>query len=79
MHPDDIKKISEENVKGEFICKGVEAQYLVVENDMFTLRIIPQNFVMTECGALWEYGVYSHEVVGKSYAEHYYHVNSKTD
>ena len=48
VHPDDIKKINEENVKGEFICKDVEAQYLVVENGMFTLRIIPQNFVITE-------------------------------
>ena len=50
MHPDDIKKINGESVKGEFICKDVEAQYLVVKNDILALRISPQNFVVTECG-----------------------------
>ena len=32
-----------------------------------------------ECGTLWEYGVYIHEIVDQSYAEHYYDVNLKTD
>lgn len=50
VHPDDIKKINGESVKGEFICKDVEAQYLVVKNDMLALRILSQNFVVTVCG-----------------------------
>lgn len=45
VHPNDIEKISIESVRGEFVCKDTEAQYLVVKNNMLSLRILSSNFV----------------------------------
>ena len=44
VHPDDIKKIRNRSVDGEFVCKDVEAQYLVVNNNKFSIRILPKIF-----------------------------------
>lgn len=44
VHPDDISKIEGKNVKGEFVCIETEAQYLVVSNEVLSIRILPQNF-----------------------------------
>lgn len=48
MHPDDIRKVNTESIKGEFVCCDVEAQYLVVRRDGILLRISPQIFIMIE-------------------------------
>lgn len=45
VHPDDIKKISTGSLSGKFTCKGIEAQYLVVERDKLSLRILPKAFI----------------------------------
>lgn len=42
----DVKKINPENIKGEFLCKDVEAQYLVVAKDKFSLRLLSQSFIV---------------------------------
>ncbi len=46
VHPSDIKKIDARNEMGEFICKDICAQYLVVENEIVSLRIRPENFLL---------------------------------
>lgn len=45
VHPDDIKKIKTKNVRGEFVCKDVEAQYLLVKGNTLVLRVLPKAFI----------------------------------
>lgn len=44
VHPDDLGKVNIESISGEFVCIDVEAQYLVVMRDSFTIRIIERIF-----------------------------------
>lgn len=44
VHPNDIKKIEKGAFKNKFRCIGVQSQYLVLKNDAFIIRILPQNF-----------------------------------
>lgn len=45
VHPNDIEKINKEILNSEFICVNVEAQYLVLTNNILSLRILPQFFI----------------------------------
>lgn len=40
----DWEKINATNIIGEFVCTGTEFQYLVLTNNLLTLRIIPEWF-----------------------------------
>ena len=44
IHPDDIKKITEELLKGEFVCIDTQFQYLVLKNSEISLRALPKVF-----------------------------------
>ncbi len=46
MHPDDIKKYDKDLVAGNFVCTDIESQYLVVKNNLITLRVLPQVFII---------------------------------
>lgn len=45
VHPDDINKSNFDLVDEEFVCIGTEAQYLLVNNTMNSLRILPNCFI----------------------------------
>jgi hypothetical protein len=44
IHPDDIKKYDKDLVVGNFICTGIETQYLIVKSNLIVLRVLPQVF-----------------------------------
>lgn len=44
VHPDDLKKVKKEFLVGKFVCTDVQFQYLVVENDLLSIRILPRVF-----------------------------------
>lgn len=44
MHLNDIKKYSKNLLVGDFICTSTHSQYLVVENNLISLRVLPQVF-----------------------------------
>jgi len=46
IHPDDIKKYDKNLVVGNFICTNIESQYLVVRNEMISLRVLPHAFTI---------------------------------
>jgi hypothetical protein len=41
IHPDDWQKVSTESLNGEFTCVDTQFQYLVVENNQTSLRVLP--------------------------------------
>lgn len=45
IHPDDVEKYDEDLVVGDFNCIDIEAQYLLVNNNLISLRVIPQVFI----------------------------------
>lgn len=44
VHPDDIKKIRHECLIDQFVCIGVQFQYLVLKCDRVTIRVLPSVF-----------------------------------
>lgn len=46
MHPDDIKKFDKDLIAGNFVCADIESQYLVVKNNLTTLRVLPKVFTI---------------------------------
>lgn len=44
VHPDDLKKIKKEFLSGKFVCTNIQFQYLVVENNLISIRILPRVF-----------------------------------
>lgn len=44
IHPDDLKKVESIFCGEEFVCTAVQCQYLVVENDSSSIRILPRVF-----------------------------------
>ena len=44
VHPDDLKKIKKDFLYGEFVCTDVQFQYLVVKNNLISIRILPKVF-----------------------------------
>ncbi|WP_028591348.1 hypothetical protein [Paenibacillus massiliensis] len=46
MHPNDVVKYSEGLVDVEFICTDIESQFLLVKNNLISLRVLPQVFTI---------------------------------
>lgn len=46
VHPDDIKKVNADLINGEFTCVDIEAQYLVLRNNSFSFRLLPELFTI---------------------------------
>ncbi len=44
MHPDDVKRYDKDLIVSDFVCTDIESQYLVVKNNLISLRILPQVF-----------------------------------
>jgi hypothetical protein len=44
IHPDDVKKYKKGLSDGDFMCTEIQSQYLVVKNDLISLRVLPQLF-----------------------------------
>lgn len=44
VHPDDINKVEQIFYREKFVCTNVQCQYLVVENDSDSIRILPRIF-----------------------------------
>lgn len=44
LHPNDINKVEEISCEEVFVCTGVQFQYLVVENNSNSMRILPRIF-----------------------------------
>lgn len=44
IHPDDLKKAEKINYNAEYICIDVQYQYLVITNNVLTIRVLPQFF-----------------------------------
>lgn len=44
IHPDDLKKLEKADFNEEYICVDVQFQYLVIKNNIKTIRILPQFF-----------------------------------
>mgnify|MGYP000877340869 CR=1 FL=1 len=45
IHPNDVEKYNEDLVAGDFNCIDTEAQYLLVKNNLISLRVLPQVFI----------------------------------
>ena len=44
VHPDDIEKIDSQLLDEEFVCVDVQFQYLVVEKETYSIRVLPRVF-----------------------------------
>lgn len=49
VHPDDINKIGEITLYKNYQCIDMQAQYLVLNNTKFIVRVLPKAFVMAMC------------------------------
>ena len=47
VHPSDIKRVKKEALDDYFKCIDIEAQYLVIQNDILSIRVLPQIFRIT--------------------------------
>lgn len=46
LHPDDVNKYNKDLMDSSFECIGVQSQYLLVQNNALSLRILPQIFIV---------------------------------
>lgn len=46
IHPNDVEKYDKDLVAGDFICIDIEAQYLLVKNNLISLRVLPEAFII---------------------------------
>lgn len=44
VHPNDVKKVKQDILNSKMMCVDVEAQYLVVNSNVLTFRILPKYF-----------------------------------
>lgn len=44
VHPDDLSKLARSDLDEEYICVGVQSQYLVIENRVKTIRVLAEFF-----------------------------------
>lgn len=46
IHPDDIQKYEDPIIDSQYVCTGIQAQYLLLTNNLLSIRVLPDAFII---------------------------------
>ena len=46
IHPDDIQKYEDLIIDTQYVCTGIQAQYLLLTNNLLSIRVLPDAFII---------------------------------